>query len=210
MASSVDRHPAACRARAKECSIKPPAPQAASASIIRPAIFAAAAAAIVLALDLLSKRIVLDRLGPEGDHDVVTVVPGVLRLIFVRNTGSAFGLFQGSSEIIKVLAVVAVTILGIYYARAAARDALLAVALGLQIGGAFGNIIDRFRYGYVIDWIDLPRFPTFNLADTGITIGVVLLIYCLLFRDPDRHAVRHSASGATRSTASLTELPDDR
>lgn len=185
-------------------------PQASPKSIARTTAFAAAAAAIVLVLDLASKRVVLDRLGPDGDHDYVTVIPGVLRLIYVRNTGSAFGLFQGSSEILKVLAVAAVVILGVYYARAAARDVLLAVALGLQVGGAFGNIIDRFRYGYVIDWIDFPRFPTFNLADTGITIGVVLLIYCLLFRDPERHAVPRDASGPSRGGSGLGELQDDR
>ncbi len=210
MTSSIDRLPVTRRACVKECSINPPAPQAASPGIVRPAAFAAFAAAVVLALDLLSKWIVLDRLGPDGDRDVVTVIPGVLRLIYVRNTGSAFGLFQGSSEMLKVLAVVAVAILGIYYARAAARDSLLAVALGLQVGGALGNIIDRFRYGYVIDWIDLPRFPTFNLADTGITIGVVLLIYCLLFRDPERHVMRHGTIGEARGGRNMAEIQDDR
>lgn len=163
-----------------------------------------------MALDLLSKRIVLDRLGPDGDRDVVTLIPGVLRLIFVRNTGSAFGLFQGSSELLKVLAVAAVAVLGIYYARAATRDALLAIALGLMVGGAFGNIIDRFRYGYVIDWIDLPRFPTFNLADSGITVGVVILMYCLLFRDPDLLSARRHAGSSVRSGSTVTEWQDDR
>lgn len=173
------------------------------------AAYALGAGIIVLALDLLSKRIVLDRLGPEGDREVVTLIPGVLRLIFVRNTGSAFGLFQGSSEILKVLAVAAVAVLGIYYARAASRDRLLAVALGLQIGGALGNIIDRFRYDYVIDWIDLPRFPTFNLADSGITVGVILLMYCMLFRDPAAPSARREPT-AIRQSSTLAEPGDDR
>jgi len=173
---------------------------------MKPLALALVAALSVLALDLLSKRIVLDRLGPDGDRDVFTVIPGVLRFIYVRNTGSAFGLFQGSSEILKILAVVAVSLLGIYYARAAARDPLLAVALGMQIGGAFGNIIDRFRYGHVIDWIDFPRFPTFNIADSGITVGVVLLMYCLLFRDPD---FRKTHDGVV-APGSLTKAPDEQ
>ena len=208
--SSIDRPPARGRARAKECSIKQPVSQVASPSITRTAAFAGAAAAIVLIADLLSKRIVLDRLGPGGDLDVVTVIPGVLRFVYVRNTGSAFGLFQGSSDVLKILAVVAVAILGVYYARAAAKDALLAVALGLQVGGAIGNISDRFRFGYVIDWIDFPRFPTFNLADSGITIGVVLLVYCLLFRDPGRHVPDGDVADVVRSVADLNELPDKR
>lgn len=134
-------------------------------------------------LDQVSKSIVLRELGPNGSHDVVTIIPGVLRLIFVRNTGSAFGLFQGSSDVLKIVAVVAIVLLGLYYARAAARDWVMALALGLQVGGAIGNIVDRFRHGYVVDWIDLPRFPTFNIADSAITVGVVLLIYALMFRD---------------------------
>lgn len=139
-----------------------------------------------LALDQLSKWIVLRELGPNGSRDVVEIVPGVLRLIFVRNTGSAFGLFQGGAEWLKIVAVFAVILLAIYYVRQASKDWVLALALGLQVGGALGNIIDRFRHGYVVDWIDVSRWPTFNIADSGITIGVVLLMYSLLFRDPDR------------------------
>jgi signal peptidase II len=138
----------------------------------------------VFTLDQLSKEIVLRELGPDGSRNVVTIIPGVLRLIFVRNTGSAFGLFQGSSEILQILAIAAVIVMGIYYLRAAARDWVLAVGLGLIVGGALGNIVDRFRHGYVVDFIDLPRWPTFNIADSGITIGVIVLVYALIFRDP--------------------------
>lgn len=152
-----------------------------------------AAFATALVLDQTSKWIVLRELGPDGSRDVVTVIPNVLRLIFVRNTGSAFGLFQGGGDIIKVLAIGAIILLAGFYARAAARDWVLALALGLQVGGAVGNIVDRFRHGYVVDWIDLPRWPTFNIADSAITVGVALMIFALLFRDNhDRRNVRQS------------------
>jgi len=145
----------------------------------------ALAIVVTLLLDQLSKWIVLETLGPDGTRDVVTIIPGLLQFNFVRNTGSAFGLFQGNSEILKVLAIVAVGALLVFYIRSAARDWLLSLALGLQLGGALGNIIDRFMHGYVVDFIDFPRFPTFNLADSAITVGVVLLMYALLFRDSD-------------------------
>jgi signal peptidase II len=164
-----------------------------------------AACLTVLLLDQLSKWIVIRELGPGGERDVITIIPGALRLIFVRNTGSAFGLFQGSSDILKILAVVAVILLGVYYVRSATRDWLLSVAFGLQLGGALGNIMDRFRHGYVVDWIDLPRWPTFNVADSAITVGVVLLMYVILFRDgressparvvPERGQVTRSTAG---------------
>ncbi|MEX2314898.1 MAG: signal peptidase II, partial [Thermomicrobiales bacterium] len=138
---------------------------------------------LTLMFDQLSKWIVFETLGPDGSRDVVEIIPGLLQLTFVRNTGSAFGLFQGNSEILKVLAIGAVVALLVYYVRSAARDWALSLALGLQLGGALGNIIDRFIHGYVVDFIDVPRFPTFNVADSAITVGVVLLMWSLLFRD---------------------------
>lgn len=138
---------------------------------------------LVLVLDQISKWIVLETLGPGATRDDVQIIPGLLRFDFVRNTGSAFGLFQGNSEVLKILALVAVVGLFVYYARSAARDWVIALALGLQLGGALGNIIDRFRHGYVVDFIAFPRFPTFNIADSAITIGVILLMFAILFRD---------------------------
>ncbi len=101
---------------------------------------------VTLLLDQLSKWIVLETLGPNGTRDVVTIIPGLLQFNFVRNTGSAFGLFQGNSEILKVLAIVAVVALLVFYVRSAARDWMLSLALGLQLGGALGNIFDRFMH----------------------------------------------------------------
>jgi signal peptidase II len=102
--------------------------------------------------------------------------------------------------VLKILAVVAVIGLMVYFARAAAHDRVLATALGLQLGGALGNIVDRFRHGYVVDWIDLPRWPTFNIADSGITVGVVLMMWVLLFGDGE----------GRRSDADLHELRQRR
>lgn len=138
---------------------------------------------LALALDQFSKWIVLRSLGPGSDREAVTVIPHVLWFIFVRNTGSAFGLFQGSAGPLKVVAILAVLALAVYYMRAAKGDPIVSIALGLQVGGAIGNIVDRFRHGYVVDWIHVPRWPTFNIADSAITIGVVLLMYALIFRD---------------------------
>ncbi|HUG16287.1 MAG TPA: signal peptidase II [Thermomicrobiales bacterium] len=139
----------------------------------------------VFVLDQLTKWVIIETIGPGTGRSSVAIIPGVLELVFVRNTGSAFGLFQGSSEFLKIAAVVAVVILLAYYFRAATRDWVMSSALGLQLGGALGNITDRYRHGYVVDFIDFPRFPTFNVADSAITIGVVLLIFALLFRDTD-------------------------
>lgn len=156
--------------------------------------------AVVFALDQLTKWIIIEAIGPDSERRSITIIPGVLEFVFVRNTGSAFGFFQGGSDILKIAALVAVGILLIYYFRAASRDWVMSLALGLQLGGALGNIVDRFRFGYVVDFIDFPRFPTFNVADSAITVGVVLLIFALLFRDVDGRQ-SPDTSAETRVTA---------
>jgi signal peptidase II len=167
---------------------------------------AVVAGLLALALDQFSKWVVLRELGPGSSRDVVTVIPHTLWFIFVRNTGSAFGLFQGRSSILKVIAIVAVAALAVYYMRAARGDRVVALALGLQVGGAVGNIIDRFRHGYVVDWITVPHFPTFNVADSSITIGVALLMYALIFRDGINQAP--GRSGERGVDAQPTPLAD--
>lgn len=137
----------------------------------------------IIALDQLTKELILREIGPGTAREPIEIIPGILQFRFVRNTGSAFGMFQGQSGVITVLAMAAVTFLAIYYFRKARNDHLVALALGLQLGGAIGNLVDRFRHGYVVDFIDFPRFPTFNVADSAITVGVALLMYALLFRD---------------------------
>jgi signal peptidase II len=132
--------------------------------------------------DQLTKAWIWETVGPEGLRRVIDVMPG-LKFIFVRNTGSAFGLFQGQSSILTVLTFVAIGFLGAFFDRNARQDPIVSLAVGLLIGGAIGNLIDRIRLGYVIDWIKVPHWPTFNIADSAITVGVTVLIISMLFRD---------------------------
>ena len=141
---------------------------------------------MVIAADQLTKEIIVRTIGPEADRHTIEIIPGFFHFTFVRNTGSAFGLFQGQSALLTVLAIGAIIFLAAYYFRKARHDSLVAIGLALQLGGAVGNVVDRFRYGYVVDFLDFPRFPTFNLADSAITIGVVLLMYALIFRDYEK------------------------
>jgi signal peptidase II len=164
-----------------------------ASSQFRLAVPAVVAGLLALVLDQLTKSLVLRHFGPYPGRDVVTVIPHTLWFIYVRNTGSAFGLFQGSSSILKIIAIIAVCALAVYYVRAVKDDWIVGVALGLQVGGALGNIVDRFRHGFVVDWIHVPHFPTFNIADSSITVGVVLLMYALLFREGKRLEAQRAA-----------------
>lgn len=135
-----------------------------------------------VAADQLTKVWIWNTVGPDGLRRAIDVMPG-LDFIFVRNTGSAFGLFQGQSSILTVLTFVAIGFLGAFFYRNARQDPIISLAVGLLIGGAIGNLIDRIRLGYVIDWIKVPHWPTFNIADSAITIGVTILIVSMLLRD---------------------------
>ena len=135
---------------------------------------AALVAALVIAADQGTKALV--RAGLErGDRDAV--FPGI-ELVNVRNSGIAFGLFEDGGVLLVVIAVVAVVALIVFFATHARRP-LVWLPTGLLIGGAAGNLIDRAREGAVTDFIDIPLWPAFNLADTSITIGVLALLYVL-------------------------------
>lgn len=118
-----------------------------------------------------------------------TVIPGFFNLIHVGNTGAAWSMFSGKSTFLALLA--AVTLLAIYFWRKAlglhARPTQ--ISFGLLCGGIVGNLVDRLLHGHVIDFIDLHfgsyQYPTFNIADAGICVGVVLYLWHSL-RNPEK------------------------
>jgi signal peptidase II len=135
---------------------------------------AGAVAAGVLALDQATKAIVR---GSIGRNERVDVIPGV-DLINTRNSGVAFGLFSGGGALVAIVAGIALIALLAFFFTHLARP-LVWLPTGLLIGGAAGNLLDRAVEGSVTDFVDLPLWPAFNVADAAITIGVVALLYVL-------------------------------
>lgn len=135
---------------------------------------AAILAATVLAADQASKALVNASV-TRGDK--VALFPG-LDLSNVRNTGVAFGFFPGGGDVVSLLSLGAVALLLVYFLRNQARPGLW-VPVGLLVGGALGNLVDRLRLGAVVDFIDPARWPAFNLADGCIVVGVIALVYVL-------------------------------
>ena len=110
---------------------------------------------------------------------------GFPRLTHITNTGAAFGLFQGQSFPLTIVALVGVVVLLVYavliYRRFPLLDnRLVWVSLGLILGGTVGNLIDRLRLGYVTDFIDFGFWPAFNIADSAVVVGVIIFAYSLL------------------------------
>jgi signal peptidase II len=146
------------------------------------ALIAIALAAV--AADQLTKHIVAGQLALDDGVHVV----GPLWIRHVQNSGIAFGLFAQSTAVVIVLTSIAILWMLAYFARSGAKHPVLPVALGLVIGGSASNLVDRVRLGYVTDFIDLRWWPAFNLADSFICIGVVVLLAALLYseREPRR------------------------
>ena len=146
-------------------------------------------AAIVLVLDQLTKAWIVGNVAPG---QVVDVVGSWVRLIFSRNDGALFGLF-GSSATLFAIGSVAVLVLIVWYHARSSRSLLLSIALGLLLGGALGNLIDRFRLGYVVDFVDMGigtlRFFTFNVGDSAISTAILLLLILALRPTPKPAAV---------------------
>ena len=129
---------------------------------------------IVLALDQATKALVRSSIAPGEQRDVLWP----LSLVDVHNRGVAFGFLGGGGAIVLVVTLGALALLLVYFARHAERP-LLWLPTGLVLGGALGNLLDRVRQGYVTDFIHLPHWPAFNVADMCITGGVVALVLVL-------------------------------
>ena len=140
-----------------------------------------ALSAAIIILDLWTKALVLAKIDL---HEAIPVVPSFFQLVHVRNTGAAFGIgANAESRIIPLLlnagAIAVFCVVVVYAFRSALTDRLLQTGLHLILGGAIGNLLDRFRFGYVVDFLDVyigtHHWPAFNVADSAICIGIALL-----------------------------------
>jgi signal peptidase II len=132
-------------------------------------------AVVVLALDQATKLLVDGSIARGDSEDLVLGI----RLVNVRNTGVAFSSLQGAGPVIGVIVAVALAALLFYFARHASKP-LIWLPTGMLLGGALGNVVDRIREGAVIDFIKVFDFwPAFNVADSAITIGVLLLLWVM-------------------------------
>jgi signal peptidase II len=131
---------------------------------------AAVVLAVVLAADQLLKALVTGALARGEQRDLVAFA----KLVNTRNSGVAFGQLQNGGVIVSVVIAIALTAVVVFFARNARRP-LVWLPTGMLLGGAMGNITDRVREGAVVDFLKLPHWPAFNLADASITTGVVIL-----------------------------------
>jgi signal peptidase II len=128
--------------------------------------------------DRLTKYL-LSRNLSEGES--VAVVPGFFHITLVFNSGAAFGLLKGCGAFFIAATVLVMVLICFYVWRGGCKDTLMLAAMGLILGGAAGNLIDRVAFGYVIDFLDFRIWPVFNIADASINIGAFVLAIKLIF-----------------------------
>ena len=160
-----------------------------------------AVAGAVLALDVVTKLVAVEEL---TDREPISLLGGLLTLRLVRNPGAAFGMAQGLTIVFTGVAVAVVVVILRLARRLQSR--WWAVALGLVLGGALGNLLDRLLRspgpgrGHVVDFLELPRWPVFNLADSAIVVAAVLMVGL---------TARGVPHGAERDRPGAPTLPPD-
>ncbi len=147
-----------------------------------------AVAIVVIIIDQLVKRAVEANLGPPGSGKAVELLGGQFRIIYIVNKGASFG-FLNNADVWWIFAALALTVsigLVVWYAARGTRNPWLQLGLGLVLGGIVGNLLDRlFQGGGVTDMFNMPNvgiFKVFNVADSGITVGVVIVILTILLQ----------------------------
>ncbi len=139
-------------------------------------------AAIVLLADQVSKALIVASIPLNGR---VAVIGDLVQLWHVQNSGAAFSLFEGGLVLFLVVTVFALAMITYFHRSFVGRTRWLQVILGVILGGTLGNFIDRVRLGHVTDWLSVGigtvRWPTFNVADSGVVVGIGLLVIVLTF-----------------------------
>ncbi len=162
-------------------------------------------AVLVIALDQVSKYLVAVSLPLGGAWSPLSGLYPPFRIVYVTNTGVTFGLFKDIGLISVGIAVAVAGVIVIYARHLRSDQKLTCIALGLMLGGAIGNVLDRIRLGYVIDFIDVgvgtTRWYTSNIADIAIVSGVILLgVATLLDERKQRRRQRPRAGGEVPPT----------
>jgi len=139
------------------------------------------AALAVFLLDRITKIAVLKQFS-YGQS--VKVLPGIFHITFVLNDGTAFGLLKGRSALLIPASFLAIAFIIFFMMKQSPRGAALNLALGLILGGAAGNLYDRICYGHIVDFLDFRVWPVFNIADSAITVGGIILAMIFIVRKP--------------------------
>ena len=160
-------------------------------------------AAVIVALDQWTKWLVRTNI-PAGQSwlpDSLLWLSPYARIVHWYNRGAAFGIFQEGSMVFTVLAFIVSAAIIYYYPQVSSQDWPLRLAMSMQLGGAIGNLIDRLTIGHVTDFISVGTFPVFNIADSCLVCGAILLLLHTLFSKPAPRPEPQNAAVQTTAAA---------
>lgn len=158
---------------------------------------------LTLIADHLTKRFVVNSLAYGESWTPFAFLEGIFDITYTRNTGAAFGMGQRFSNVFLIIAVIVVAAIIYYYRHLPEGIWLVRLALGLQMGGALGNALDRIFRGYVVDFFHVHGFPIFNIADSSIVVGTIILVAVLWWEDQQQsNESDTSAEGVTETEMS--------
>jgi len=118
--------------------------------------------------------------------DSMPVIKSIFHITYVENTGIAFGLFPQGQILFITISLIIILVIVFFERKKALKSPWERFCLGLVLGGALGNLVDRLRFGFVIDFLDFRIWPVFNLADSGVCIGGILMAFFLLKKRPSK------------------------
>lgn len=134
----------------------------------------------IIVFDQIVKEVMVAWLGPQADSHRWELVGDLIAFQYLENTGAAFGMLPDQTGLLAAISIVIIVACGFLIWRDFKHHPLGALAIAMVAGGAIGNMIDRIRLGYVVDYVAVGGFPKFNIADSAITIGIVLLLWSVV------------------------------
>lgn len=136
-------------------------------------------AALIFVLDQTTKYWIVQNLPLNSSWSFFPGLAKIFQFTFVTNTGAAFGMFPQLGGMFMIIAIVVIATIIVFYRHLPTYNVWVRLSLGLQLGGALGNLLDRITRGYVVDFVDIGFWPIFNVADLSIVLGVTILAYYL-------------------------------
>lgn len=144
---------------------------------------------IALVLDILTKQLVINTM---IEHQSITIIENFFSITFAKNTGVAFSFLEGKVPLIIIMTSIVIIFI-LKYIKTTKPNKIESICYGLVLGGAIGNLLDRLIYGYVIDYLDFNlfgySFPIFNLADTFIVIGIIILLILSIIESRNQNEI---------------------
>lgn len=167
-------------------------------------------AGVIIALDQWTKWLVRENIefGAQWVPEWLMWLSPYARIVHWSNSGAAFGMFQNGNLVFTTLAILVIIAIIYYFPQVEAEDWTLKVAMGFQLAGAAGNLIDRLLKGKVTDFISVGSFPVFNVADSSITVGVIVLLLGVWIKEiQDRKAAAKLAAN-TEQLSPVERMPE--